>query len=83
LSAAIGARPLNTINAGANPRLPLAFSSPAIDVGDPNGCRTQAGDILTKDQVGTTRPIGGRCDLGAVEFNGPPPMKIFLPSLRR
>ncbi|MEO6063148.1 MAG: choice-of-anchor Q domain-containing protein [Thermoflexales bacterium] len=69
--------------AGANPRLPLAFNSPAIDVGDPNGCRTQAGDTLTKDQAGTTRPVGGRCDLGAVEFNGPPPTRTFMPSIRR
>jgi hypothetical protein len=71
------------INTGANPRLPLAFISPAINVGDPNGCRTLAGDILTRDQIGTTRPVDGRCDMGAVEFNGPPPTRVFLPSIRR
>ena len=68
---------------GVNPRVPLAFNSPAIDVGDPNGCSTLAGEVLAKDQIGTTRPVGGRCDMGAVEFNGPPPMKIFMPGIRR
>lgn len=72
-----------SINTGPNPHLPLAFSSASINAGDPNGCRTLAWAPLTADQIGTGRPQGGRCDMGAVEFNGPPPRQIFLPSVRR
>jgi hypothetical protein len=41
--------------------------SSAIGGGDPNGCRGIDGQLLTSDQRGVKRPIGARCDMGAVE----------------
>jgi Dockerin type I domain len=43
--------------------------SPAINAGDPAGCRDALGNLLASDQRGVKRPIGPRCDLGAVEAN--------------
>ena len=39
---------------------PLLDRSPAVDYADPEFC-------LATDQVGTTRPQGGGCDIGAIE----------------
>ncbi len=53
---------------------PLTENSPAIDTGDPTGCKDQAGSILATDQLGKRRPIDGNadgtsiCDRGAIEF---------------
>jgi hypothetical protein len=44
-----------------------AALSGAFDAGDPNGCVTPLGAPLLTDQRGVKRPIGARCDLGAVE----------------
>lgn len=47
--------------------------SPAIDAGDPAGCRDAQGVAITADQRGVSRPLDGDgdgasvCDLGAVE----------------
>jgi CSLREA domain-containing protein len=41
--------------------LALLAGSPAIDAGDNNGCPQ-------KDPLGTTRPQGAACDIGAFEF---------------
>jgi hypothetical protein len=41
--------------------------SPAIGAGNPSGCTDRNDAPLTKDQRGVKRPIGARCDLGAVE----------------
>jgi hypothetical protein len=52
----------------------LVAGSPAIDAGDPGGCRNSQGALLTTDQRGFARPVDGnndgtaRCDIGAVEF---------------
>jgi hypothetical protein len=43
--------------------------SPAIDAGDPAGCLDVSGALLATDQRGVKRPIGARCDLGAVEVD--------------
>ena len=58
---------------GDNPRLgdltgspayyPLRDRSPAVDYADPEFC-------LETDQVGTPRPQGGACDIGAIEARG-------------
>lgn len=43
----------------------LEPGSPAIDGGDPEGCRDASGQILAADQRGA--PRDGRCDIGAFE----------------
>ena len=45
----------------------LLSGSPAIDAGDPNGCRDEFGLLLTTDQRGFNRPALG-CDIGAFEL---------------
>ena len=40
--------------------LPLLDQSPAVDTADPEFC-------LESDQIGTARPHGGGCDIGAIE----------------
>ncbi|MYD10507.1 MAG: SH3 domain-containing protein [Chloroflexi bacterium] len=45
---------------GAPARFPLLDGSPALDAADPEHC-------LESDQVGTPRPHGGGCDIGAIE----------------
>ncbi len=55
--------------------VPLA-GSPAIDAGDPAGCLALGNGIMVIDQRGLPRPVGPRCDIGAVELQGaaaPPP----------
>lgn len=56
---------------------PMA-ASPAIDAGDPAGCRDLVGNIFGFDQRGHARPWDGpdadsdaRCDMGSVEFDAP------------
>jgi FG-GAP-like repeat len=52
----------------------LLAGSPAIDAGDPGGCRNSQGALLQTDQRGFARHVDGnndgvaRCDIGAVEF---------------
>ena len=52
--------------------LPLKDFSPAIDAADPDYC-------LETDQIGTPRPQGGGCDIGAIESTTalpkPPPIE--------
>ena len=52
----------------AETEAPLS-GSPAIDGGNPAGCTDLAGDLLTTDERGVSRPQppGGRCDIGAYE----------------
>ena len=53
----------------------LLAGSPAIDAGDPGGCRNSQGALLQTDQRGFARHVDGnndgvaRCDIGAVELN--------------
>jgi hypothetical protein len=47
-------------------RLP---QSPAIDQGDPQGCRDANGAVLTVDQRGVARPFGATDDIGAYQLN--------------
>lgn len=53
--------------------------SPAIDAGDPAGCRDDA-QALTVDQRGIARPQGSRCDLGAVEVEQAAPSAPASPT---
>ena len=48
---------------GSPAYFPLAADSQAIDAADPRFC-------ATSDQIGTARPHGAGCDIGAIEFTG-------------
>ncbi len=54
-------------NGGPTQTLAPNGGSPAIDAGDPLGCKNQSGNNLTTDQRGFPRPDGSACDIGAVE----------------
>jgi Right handed beta helix region len=62
-------------NRGPTQTHALVGGSPAIDAGDPGGCRDRQGALLTTDQRGFSRHVDGnndgaaRCDIGAVEFS--------------
>lgn len=81
LSPALG--PLQD-NGGATPTHAPLPGSPAIDAGDPSGCRDSLGGALTVDQRLAPRGANGDpCDLGAVEVQ--PAVALFaaaLPSSR-
>ncbi len=47
--------------------LDLAGANPALDGGNPAGCRAPDGTVLTVDQRGELRPYGPACDVGAFE----------------
>ena len=61
-------------NGGATLTHALALSSPALDAGDPAGCRDALGIFLESDQRGRPRIAASspaavpRCDIGAYEF---------------
>jgi hypothetical protein len=59
---------LGEIDETVTPVLRPTSLSPAIDLGDPAGCRDERGIALGSDQLGVPRPQGLRCDAGAVEF---------------
>lgn len=46
----------------------LAPNSPAINAGNPAGCLDSNNNPIPTDQRGLSRPQGGRCDIGAVEY---------------
>jgi len=57
-------------NGGATQTMALQKGSPALDAGNPAGCRDFSGNLLTTDQRGLPRPAGGEttgCDMGAYE----------------
>jgi hypothetical protein len=63
-------------NGGPTQTHALVAGSPAIDAGDPSGCRDNSGALLQTDQRGFPRNVDGnsdgaaRCDIGAVEGVG-------------
>lgn len=60
---------LDNLDIGSNAtrfRRPLA-GSPAVDSGDPAGCRDWEGRLLGDDQIGGKRHQGPACDRGAIE----------------
>lgn len=64
-------------NGGPTDTHALLRSSPAIDAGNPTGCRDHKGLVLTTDQRGYVRPVdgdrlpGSACDIGAFERLSP------------
>ncbi|CAG0932750.1 hypothetical protein TFLX_02735 [Thermoflexales bacterium] len=51
---------------GTVPFYDLSYTHPAVNKGNPDGCRDRAGNLLPSDQRGLPRV--GRCDIGAIEF---------------
>jgi hypothetical protein len=49
--------------------IPLLAGSPAIDAGNPGGCKDHAGSPLPTDQRGVSRV--GHCDIGSYEYKAP------------
>jgi hypothetical protein len=58
-------------NGGATLTRKLLPGSSAIDAGDPAGCRDDSSAAISPDQRTEPRPVGSRCDIGAVEFAPP------------
>ena len=57
-------------NGGPTQTMALSSGSPAVDAGNPNGCRDDKGHLLTTDQRGKPRPDKedtAGCDMGAYE----------------
>jgi predicted outer membrane repeat protein len=57
-------------NGGPTETMALPSGSPALDAGNPAGCRDFSGNLLKTDQRGKPRPGGGEttgCDMGAYE----------------
>jgi hypothetical protein len=50
----------------------LPSNSPAVNAGNPAGCKDSQGNLLTTDQRGA--PRSGRCDIGAYEYTLPGPI---------
>jgi hypothetical protein len=72
-------------NGGRTQTHALLFGSPAIDAGDPGGCRDNLGALLSTDQRGLHRPANGgvnglRCDIGAFEYYR---ASLFLPLIQK
>ena len=59
---------------GAIAHFPLLDLSPAIDAADPRFCP----DF---DQIGTPRPQGGGCDIGAIESTTARPAPVVVPDI--
>ena len=66
-------------NGGSTQTQALLQTSPAIDAGWPTGCTDAASAPILTDQRGWRRPIGDRCDIGAVEVG----LSGYLPLVRR
>jgi hypothetical protein len=66
----------------------LVAGSPAIDAGDPGGCRNSQGALLSTDQRGFARHVDGnndgtgRCDIGAFEAKEMFVVAAILPNSR-
>jgi hypothetical protein len=68
-------------NGGPTPTHALVAVSdnPAMDLGDPSGCRAADGSTLTSDQRGSPRPSAARCDIGSYELQQVFPFHGFYP----
>ena len=59
---------------GSPAYLPLRDLSPAVNTADPEFC-------LERDQIGTARPQGGGCDIGAIESTTAAPAPTPAPTI--
>jgi fibronectin-binding autotransporter adhesin len=64
------------------PSHPLLTGSPAIDRGDPTGCKNPDGTLISSDERGESRHRGWSCDIGAYESNFVG-VRVFLPAILR
>ncbi len=66
-------------NGGSTPTIALLFTSPAVDHVPVASCTDIAGNQITTDQRGISRPQGPACDSGAFELveSGPAITKSF------
>lgn len=63
---------------------PLLPGSPAVNAGNPSGCKDVFGNLFTDDQAGHFRPQSIRCDIGAYESNiGTAVWTVFIPLISR
>ncbi len=75
-------------NGGPTQTHALVDGSPALDAGDPGGCRDSQGSLLSTDQRGFARHIdnnndgAARCDIGAFEAKELFVVAAVLPSSR-
>ena len=75
-------------NGGPTQTHALVDGSPALDAGDPSGCRDSQGSLLSIDQRGFARHVDGnndgsaRCDIGAFEAKELFVVAAILPSSR-
>ncbi len=65
---ALSGEPLLAEATGSPLHLPLSPGSPARDAADPRFC-------VATDQIGTARPQGAGCDIGAIEFKVASPLQ--------
>jgi CSLREA domain-containing protein len=74
-------------NGGPTLTYALRATSPAVDAG--HGPTCAAPPVNNLDQRGVVRPFDGngdgspQCDIGAYEYDGPPPDTVYLPTLFR
>ncbi len=66
---ALSGEPVLAEATGLPLHLPLSPGSPAIDAADQRFC-------AATDQIGTPRPQGGGCDIGAIEFKVAGPLRV-------
>ena len=75
-------------NGGPTQTHALVDGSPALDAGDPGGCRNSQGSLLSTDQRGFARHVdsknngAARCDIGAFEAKELFVVAAILPSSR-
>lgn len=74
--------PLGSYGGPTETRAPM-LGSPALDSGNPLGCRDVSVTLLTVDQRGQPRPSGAQCDIGAVEGAHTLDRRLWLPLLER
>ena len=77
-----GASPIDPLldaladNGGPTQTHALDPNSPAIDAGNPATPGSGGNACEATDQRGVARPVGPRCDIGAFEFEAPPPVVL-------